>query len=189
MKMYLYQNINTTGTKMDIKHLLMQEDGDFNDLRIISHIINNLYISGMMPLSSNLAKNLEEHDIGVVISMTEKKVTTLVDYCQSRKNMEYYHFPCEDIASCDISKYFDQTFEIIHKSVMNDINVLVHCMEGSSRSVTIVIAFLMRFLKSKFVNSDSYDIIYNKIKEKRNTSRPNRGFQEQLRNYSRNLKK
>lgn len=52
--------------------------------------------------------------------------------------------------------------------------VLVHCMIGTSRSATIVIAYLMWKQKMR------YEDAYNFVKKKRKIICPNSGFKEQL---------
>ena len=54
----------------------------------------------------------------------------------------YLYIPIDDKSSVDISQYFDRCSTFIHKSRAHT-NVLVHCKVGLSRSVTILIAYLM----------------------------------------------
>jgi protein-tyrosine phosphatase len=57
-------------------------------------------------------------------------------------------------------------------------NVLIHCHIGASRSVAIVMAYLIR----KY--SYSLPQIYSIIKRKRSLIQPNPGFIKQLEEYS-----
>ncbi|CAM5999855.1 unnamed protein product, partial [Sphagnum balticum] len=45
-----------------------------------------------------------------------------------------------------MSKYFKETYDFIDQA-RKETNILVHCMAGISRSVTIVIAYLLRKYK------------------------------------------
>lgn len=58
----------------------------------------------------------------------------------------YLYIPVEDHEDYQIDKYFDQTFDFIEKA-RKETNVLIHCMVGVSRSVTIAIAYLLKKYK------------------------------------------
>jgi protein-tyrosine phosphatase len=65
----------------------------------------------------------------------------------SKDEIQHYLFiPAEDHEEYPLCKYFDQTYDFIEKA-RKESNVLVHCMAGISRSVTIVIAYLLRKYK------------------------------------------
>mmetsp|Transcript_65746 Transcript_65746/g.208088 ORF Transcript_65746/g.208088 Transcript_65746/m.208088 type:complete len:152 (-) Transcript_65746:18-473(-) len=70
----------------------------------------------------NLAKELEH----VVPEHVHRKFIGLVDTVEE-----------------DISAYFREAVEWVHAAISNQGKVLVHCFEGKSRSVTVVLAYLM----------------------------------------------
>ena len=171
---------------MDIKQLLLQEDNlELMDQMKISHILYGIHISGLMPLSRNLEKNIKEKNIKVIISITENKITSLENYCKNMVGMEYYHFPADDVENFNISKYFEPTYKIIHKALTDKKNVLVHCMAGISRSVTIVTSFLMRVLRRRFPPDRRiiFEEVLKIIKISRPIANPNSGFVKQLLEY------
>jgi protein-tyrosine phosphatase len=53
------------------------------------------------------------------------------------------YIPGEDHENYDISIHFDTASNFIHQS-RQETNILVHCMAGISRSVTLVLAYLMK---------------------------------------------
>jgi protein-tyrosine phosphatase len=59
--------------------------------------------------------------------------------------------------------------------------VFVHCLMGKSRSATLVIAYLMKTLKMKFLEA------YEHVKKARKIIFPNFGFLKQLREYEKAL--
>ena len=61
-------------------------------------------------------------------------------------------------------------------------NILVHCFMGSSRSATIIIAYLMRY------KGYGYRDALNFIKEKRSVVNLNTDFYEQLNQYESDIK-
>jgi protein-tyrosine phosphatase len=65
----------------------------------------------------------------------------------SREDIPYYlYLPAEDHEEYELYKFFNQTFGFIEQG-RRHCNVLVHCMAGISRSVTIVIAYLLKKFK------------------------------------------
>ena len=79
-----------------------------------------------------------EHGIGAVITAIKGK--NLAD--KIPKHIEYLYVPVVDHESCNISVFFKDSFEFIEEERKRT-NVLVHCMAGVSRSVTLVIAYIM----------------------------------------------
>lgn len=75
--------------------------------------------------------------------------------------------------------YLDAGADWIHSSLTNDssANVLVHCNWGKSRSVAIVLAYLMK------INGMSLDEALAYIRSKRCIAQPNEGFMRQLKAY------
>ena len=51
---------------------------------------------------------------------------------------------------------FSQIYEVIDSSILNGKKILVHCTNGQSRSVAIVIAYLMRKFGTSFVQTYNY---------------------------------
>ncbi|XP_051897327.1 dual specificity protein phosphatase 13-like [Pristis pectinata] len=89
--------------------------------------------------------------------------------------MDYYGIAARDLPSFDISAYFHPASEYIHQAV--DIlggKVFVHCAFGYSRSVTLVLAYLMTYHHLSLLDA------VNTVAERRRIF-PNRGFLKQLR--------
>ena len=54
----------------------------------------------------------------------------------------------------------------------------MHCQAGVSRSVSLVIAYLIR--KERI----SYEVAYEKVRERRPVANPNKGFVKQLKQFA-----
>lgn len=117
-------------------------------------------------------ENLKKHNIKKVICLIE------VAYIKYKEG-EFDHkiIIMEDDENENIIKYFGECLNFMS---CNE-NVLVHCVVGSSRSASIVIAYLMWKKKMK------YEDAYSFVKEKRPIVLPNNGFQEQLKMFEKIL--
>ena len=100
----------------------------------------------------------------------------------------YKHIPLYDSDYTNISKYFDECNQFIKDSNADNKkiessssprkNLFVHCGAGMSRSVSMVLAYLIGEL------GYGYGEALELIKSRRKIARPNQGFEKQLRNYS-----
>lgn len=72
----------------------------------------------------------------------------------------YKYIPTIDHEQCDISVHFDEAVNFI-SSHLRTTNVLVHCIAGVSRSVSMVIAYFIREHRM------DYDQAYSLVKAKR----------------------
>jgi len=94
-------------------------------------------------------------------------------------NIKHLNLPIEDESSSDMSRYFDYAVEWIKNAMDEDenVDVVVHCMCGVSRSPTIDIAYLMATQDTSLSDSLLH------VRAKREISYPNRGFMNQLADY------
>lgn len=92
------------------------------------------------------------------------------------ENLKYLLIEADDNPNYDMSKHFEKAVKFIHESLQTT-NVLVHCAAGISRSVCLIIAYMIKFHKMK----PSEALI--KIRQTRPWAGPNEGFTEQLEKY------
>ena len=115
--------------------------------------------------------------------MREPSVGIIIPSLVGTKDYEGFQIP--DEPESDLSQFFDSSIAFIEKHLSEERKVLVHCLEGISRSTTIVAAHLIRnslaFAERKHKISDAEAI--KMIEEKRSIINPNPGFREQLRNF------
>lgn len=82
-----------------------------------------------------------------------------------------------DIPETDIRTYVDECSVFIQQAKQQDGVVLVHCNAGVSRSVSVVIGYLMKQERLSFTEA------FNQVKSVRPSARPNPGFYQQLLHY------
>jgi protein-tyrosine phosphatase len=89
----------------------------------------------------------------------------------------YKAFNLYDSENEKISKYFEES-NLFIKSGLEAGKVLVHCGAGISRSVSLIIAYLIENANLPYSEAVKF------VKEKRAVAKPNDGFDKQLRSYS-----
>ncbi|XP_020700974.1 dual specificity protein phosphatase 1 isoform X1 [Dendrobium catenatum] len=87
-----------------------------------------------------------------------------------------------DTPVTNISKYFHECFDFIDQARHAGGGALVHCFAGRSRSVTVIIAYLMK------EHQMSLSQAFSLVKSKRPIVGPNSGFMTQLQNYENSLR-
>lgn len=115
-------------------------------------------------LSSENRGMLAKHGIKHIISLGPIK-----DY-KTFQEINYHRIEINDIFDADITKHFSDTCKFIENATSP---ILVHCQMGISRSVTIVIAYLI------YKKIGYYEAIKH-VKSSRKCANPNFGFQAQL---------
>lgn len=68
-------------------------------------------------------------------------------------------------------------YHFINKAVSEKENILIHCMAGISRSISVTAYYLMKKYHMNFSNSINF------IKKKRSIAKPNDSFKSQLEKY------
>lgn len=95
------------------------------------------------------------------------------EYFYKGTGMKFFGIPAVDHPGFDLSQYFILAAEFIHACLTLGGRVFVHCVQGISRSSTIVCAYLM--LKKSYSAVQALSC----VRRKRNVC-PNEGFLQQL---------
>ena len=105
--------------------------------RICSEIVpNQIYVSGWLIAEDWM--ELSTRGITHVINTASS-----VSKCPFPERVHYLPLSIEDSKSEDIQSYFYICIDFIESAISSGGRVLVHCMEGVSRSCSVVIAYLM----------------------------------------------
>jgi dual specificity MAP kinase phosphatase len=89
----------------------------------------------------------------------------------------YKRIPISDKADEPIALHFKEAFEFIEQARKSGKNVLVHCVQGISRSATLTIAYLMWHKRIPLSRALAH------VKHCRPVINPNRGFMEKLKEF------
>lgn len=82
-----------------------------------------------------------------------------------------------DTPDQNLTQYFPICNDFIHAARLQEKNVLIHCLAGMSRSVTVCVAYIMS------VSSLSWQEALKVVRSGRNIANPNHGFQSQLQDF------
>lgn len=173
MAFYPY-NGNLTDTYIDVLSVgnMLERFVAFDDL---SQITPSIFISGFTCASNQ--NNLDNNNIKYIINCTN----TVSNYFENNSSLTYLRIPIDDTYNQHIEQYFDMTYNTIEQAIKENKNVLVHCHAGVSRSVTIVIAYLMR------KNNLTYEQARTFVKSKRSIIDPNPDFVKSLQEFEKKI--
>uniref|UniRef100_A0A8W7P5Q4 Dual specificity protein phosphatase 15 n=1 Tax=Anopheles coluzzii TaxID=1518534 RepID=A0A8W7P5Q4_ANOCL len=93
------------------------------------------------------------------------------------------HYLCviaADKPDQNLSQYFSVCNDFIHSARLKQGNVLIHCLAGMSRSVTVAVAYIM------CVTPLSWKEALKVVRAGRSIANPNLGFQNQLQDFETN---
>lgn len=130
-------------------------------------IVAPLYLGGVRALQDRAFMR----KIGAVVSIIdpERFPKFLLDEFVGPKR-SYLYLPLDDDPRENISKYFEKSYQFIKNQTDQGIPVFVHCVQGKSRSSTIVAYYLMRKYGITAIEA------LNMVKSKRPIICPNPGF-------------
>ncbi|GFO32912.1 dual specificity protein phosphatase 22 [Plakobranchus ocellatus] len=131
-------------------------------------ILSGLYIGNFRDAKD--LEQLENNNITHIVSIHDNAKKIL-------DSKEYLCIQASDSPDQDLSLFFPQVINFIHRARLEGGGVLVHCLAGVSRSVTITAAYIMT------VTNLSWRDALNSIRGARTVANPNFGFQKQLQNY------
>jgi protein-tyrosine phosphatase len=134
----------------------------------VSNILPNLYLGDIE--TSQDEPLLRSLNITHIINLSNEN-----DY-KKWDGIVYEDIPIDDLKTSDISVYFDKCNEMISECRSKGQNILVHCFCGVSRSVSIILNYL--------ISKEGYSLkdAYNYLKQIRTNQYvlPNISFFKQL---------
>lgn len=141
---------------------------------LVDEILPHLYLGDIETSQDKIV--LEKLNIKYIINISN---------CESYikwEEIEYFDINIEDSKNVDISLYFDKCREIINNVRNKGENVLVHCYCGVSRSVAIILSYLINMNMNL---KDAFTHVKN-IRTRQYTL-PNLGFFKHLQNYEKKI--
>ncbi|XP_023995447.1 dual specificity protein phosphatase 7-like [Salvelinus sp. IW2-2015] len=138
-------------------------------------ILPYLYL-GCAKDSTNLDV-LGKYNIKYILNVTPN----LPNMFEHDGDFKYKQIPISDHWSQNLSQFFPEAISFIDEARSKKCGILVHCLAGISRSVTVTVAYLMQKLNLSL--NDAYDF----VKQKKSNISPNFNFMGQLLDFERTL--
>ncbi|XP_061893522.1 dual specificity protein phosphatase 7-like [Entelurus aequoreus] len=138
-------------------------------------ILPYLYL-GCAKDSANLDV-LSKYNIKYILNVTPN----LPNMFEHEGDFKYKQIPISDHWSQNLSQFFPEAISFIDEARSKKCGILVHCLAGISRSVTVTVAYLMQKLNLSL--NDAYDF----VKRKKSNISPNFNFMGQLLDFERTL--
>lgn len=144
----------------------------------MKHIIDSIYLSNLQDaLNGDL---IRKNKITIVARLSEDNKHPLAEYYENMDppiDIEYHNYELED--NCLYTKEIIQYSKAIYKLIESnkDAHILIHCNEGQSRSVSVILYYLMTKHNYSFDNALKY------IQNIKPDANPNYSFQQALRNF------
>lgn len=111
----------------------------FNNTDLVE-IFPNLYISNYSASTNyNLLKNLGIEEVLSINSFFNPPYP---------RDFHYHPFIAFDDFNQDITKFFNETSDIIYMALASKKKILVHCQAGRSRSASLILIFIINFFTS-----------------------------------------
>lgn len=147
----------------------------FTDKSIsINEIIDNIFIGNY---ASALSKEtlIENNIKNIVVAGKD------MEFIFNNDNIYKFNYlvvPLYDSEYTNITVHFKKVNDFIQEKYKKQEKVLVHCGSGISRSVALVIAYLIEH------HNLNYEEAFKLVKSKRSVANPNIGFRKQLLEFS-----
>ena len=153
----------------------------------IDEIIKHLFVSNWE--SSIDSRKLRRHDIRANISVEKEPKTEDTLQLYREEEIDFLWIPIDDVPNAPIEDYFDKTFDFIDFHIQKGNNVLVNCAMGISRSVTIILNYLIRKTENIESPEKLVDELVLFMRSRRPIINPNPGFRQKLVQVAINLQK
>lgn len=131
------------------------------------HIIDHIYLGDLDSVNSDL---VEKNNIKIIINISNSRY-------EKNPNIEYYNYDIDDCRDENITQFFSSFISVTSSTKLN---ILVHCANSVSRSVTLILVYLLQKMKLKDA------LVYLKLKRTQYT-KPNIGFIKQLIEYEKKM--
>ncbi|XP_072295465.1 dual specificity protein phosphatase 22-B-like [Eucyclogobius newberryi] len=134
----------------------------------INKVLPGLYLGNVKDAQDK--ELLKAHNITHILSIHDTAAPVLED-------VTYLCIAASDHSKQNLTQYFRETIVFIHESRMKGESCLVHCVAGVSRSVTLVVAYIMTVTGRGWVESLAA------VRAARPCAGPNLGFLRQLEEF------
>ncbi|XP_067607929.1 dual specificity protein phosphatase 22 isoform X6 [Pseudorca crassidens] len=135
---------------------------------LLHRILPGLYIGSFKDARD--AEQLSKNQVTHILSVHDSARPAL-------EGVKYLCIPAADSPSQNLTRHFKESIQFIHECRLRGEGCLVHCLAGVSRSVTLVVAYIMT------VTDFGWEDALRTVRAGRSCANPNLGFQRQLQEF------
>lgn len=133
-------------------------------------IIPNLYLGNIINAANY--ELLKEHKITHIYNITSEHG------CYFPDNFNYKQIKVKDNKNAVLPPDFYEAVDTLHNTLQEGHRVLVHCHHGRSRSVSLILAYLLKYHP---ITYPTFKVAYDAVKRKKPIININTDFADQLR--------
>ncbi|XP_015833311.1 dual specificity protein phosphatase 22 isoform X1 [Tribolium castaneum] len=133
-----------------------------------SKVLPGLYVGNYR--DSKDANQLAKHNITHILAIHDSAK-------RIHSDKHYLCVMASDSPDQNLTQYFSICNDFIHAARLREGNVLIHCLAGMSRSVTVAVAYIMS------VTNLNWKEALKVVRAGRAVANPNLGFQKQLQDF------
>ncbi|KAJ8276859.1 hypothetical protein GJAV_G00068710 [Gymnothorax javanicus] len=137
----------------------------------INKVLPDLYLGNFKDARDR--EQLARHNITHILSIHDTASPLL-------QEMKYLCIPAADLPTQNLTQHFKDSIVFMHESRLKGEGCLVHCLAGVSRSVTLVVAYIMT------VTELGWKEALEAVRVARPCAGPNMGFLRQLEDFENN---
>ena len=170
---------NISNKIINIEKNIIDVSNENGIIENIMHTFSDIYVYGRTMIENNYINLSDNEDFSIMfpnIYVSNYSTSTNLELLQGLgithiisvipsfnppfpDKFKYLHIEAYDDEWQDMISFFKETNTFIENCLVNNGKVLIHCMVGRSRSMTIFLAFLINMVRGKCQNFD-----YNNIK-------------------------
>ena len=170
---------NILNKKTNTQQNILDFSNESGIIENIMHTFSDIYVYGRTMIENNYINLSNNEDFSIMFPnvyvanyststnlelLQDLGITHIITVIPSFNppfpdKFKYLHIEAYDDEWQDMTCFFKETNTFIENCLVNNGKVLIHCMVGRSRSMTIFLAFLINMVRGKCLNFD-----YNNIK-------------------------
>ncbi|KAM8966962.1 dual specificity protein phosphatase 22 [Pelodytes ibericus] len=133
---------------------------------------------GKLPLLEEVQRARHARDIEQLHKNNITHILSIHDSARPMlEGMKYLCIPASDSPNQNLIQHFKESIAFIHECRLKGEGCLVHCLAGVSRSVTLVVAYVMT------ITNLGWEDALSAVRGARTCANPNMGFQKQLEDF------
>ena len=170
---------NITNNKINMQKNILDVSNESGIIQDIIHSFSDIYVYGRTMIENNYINLSNNEDFSIMFPnvyvanyststnlelLQDLGITHIITVIPSFNppfpdKFKYLHIEAYDDDWQDMTSFFKETNSFIENCLSTGGKVLIHCMLGRSRSMTVFLAFLINMVRGKCQNFD-----YNNIK-------------------------